>query len=80
MDAHIPPGGDFLDIQGEFSDQHTKLRFMMAGTAELEGAFRRHGVSNDSRVVLLVFGSPMWADTQILVDAQVARIQTRVST
>ena len=31
-DAHIP-GGDFLDIQGEFSEQHTKLRFMMAGTA-----------------------------------------------
>ena len=60
VDAHIP-GGDFLDIQGEFSDQHTKLRFMMAGTAELEGAFRRHGVSNDSRVVLYSLGSPMWA-------------------
>ena len=26
--AHIP-GADFLDIQGEFSDQATKLRFMM---------------------------------------------------
>jgi len=58
--AHIPDA-DFLDIQGEFSDQHTKLRFMMAGTAELEGAFRRHGVSNDSRVVLYSLGSPMWA-------------------
>ena len=60
MAAHIPDA-DFLDIQGEFSDQHTKLRFMMAGTAELEGAFRRHGVSNDSRVVLYSLGSPMWA-------------------
>jgi thiosulfate/3-mercaptopyruvate sulfurtransferase len=39
VDAHIP-GADFLDIQREFSEQHTKLRFMMAGTAELEGAFR----------------------------------------
>src|SRR5215471_8777857 len=26
-EAHIP-GADFLDIQGEFSDQTTKLRFM----------------------------------------------------
>jgi thiosulfate/3-mercaptopyruvate sulfurtransferase len=58
--GHIP-GADFLDIQGEFSDQHTNLHFMMAGTAELEGAFRRHGVSNDSRVVLYSLGSPMWA-------------------
>jgi thiosulfate/3-mercaptopyruvate sulfurtransferase len=66
VDAHIP-GADFLDIQREFSDQHTKLRFMMAGTAELEGAFRRHGVSNDSRVVLYSLGSPMW--TTLLVDA-----------
>jgi len=58
--AHIP-GADFLDIQGEFSDQDTRLRFMMAGTAELEVAFRRHGVANDSQVVLYSLGSPMWA-------------------
>src|SRR6516164_5077071 len=58
--AHIP-GAGFLDIQGEFSKQHTKLRFTMAGTAELELAFRRHGVANDSRVVLYSLGSPMWA-------------------
>jgi len=58
--AHIP-GADFLDIQGEFSRQDTRLRFMMAGTAELEVAFRRHGVANDSRVVLYSLGSPMWA-------------------
>src|SRR6516162_5299635 len=47
--AHIP-GADFLDIQREFSKQDTKLRFMMAGTTELELAFRRHGVANDRRV------------------------------
>ena len=58
--AHIP-GAGFLDIQGEFSKQDTRLRFMMAGTAELEVAFRRHGVANDSRVVLYSLGSPMWA-------------------
>jgi hypothetical protein len=34
---------------------------MMAGTTELEVAFRRHGVANDSRVVLYSLGSPMWA-------------------
>ena len=58
--AHIP-GADFLDIQGEFSEQDTRRCFMMAGTAELEVAFRRHGVANDSRVVLYSLGSPMWA-------------------
>ena len=30
--AHIP-GADFLDLQGEFSDQNTKLRFMMPAIA-----------------------------------------------
>jgi thiosulfate/3-mercaptopyruvate sulfurtransferase len=61
FDAGHIPGADFLDIQGEFSDQDTKLRFMMAGPAEVEVAFRRHGVSNDSRVVLYSLASPMWA-------------------
>jgi len=30
--AHIP-GADFLDIQGEFSDTATRLRFMMPPVA-----------------------------------------------
>jgi thiosulfate/3-mercaptopyruvate sulfurtransferase len=75
--AHIP-GADFLDIQGEFSRQDTRLRFMMAGTVELELAFRRHGVANDSRVVLYSRESPVWA-TRFLVDAGIARIQPRLS-
>ena len=50
-EGHIP-GADFLDLQGEFSDSSTELRFMMPGVAQLEAAFGRHGVSNDSRVVL----------------------------
>ena len=41
--AHIP-GADFLDIQGEFSDQSTKLRFMMPPIPQLEAAFGRHGL------------------------------------
>src|SRR5713226_2034672 len=58
--AHIP-GADFLDLQGEFSDQTTALRFMMPAVAQLEAAFGRHGISADSRVVLYSIGTAMWA-------------------
>lgn len=58
--GHIP-GADFLDLQGEFSDPDTELRFMMPGVAQLEAAFGRHGVGNDSRVVLYSIGTAMWA-------------------
>ena len=58
--GHIPDA-DFLDLQGEFSDQTTGLRFMMPGVAQLEAAFGRHGVGNASRVVLYSIGSAMWA-------------------
>ena len=55
------PGANFLDLQGEFSDQRTKLRFMMADVAQLEAAFGRHGVGSDSFVVLYSIATPMWA-------------------
>src|SRR5712671_802805 len=58
--GHIP-GADFLDLQGEFSDQRTALRFMMPGITQLEAAFGRHGISADSRVVLYAIGTAMWA-------------------
>jgi thiosulfate/3-mercaptopyruvate sulfurtransferase len=58
--GHIP-GADFLDLQGEFSDGNTELRFMMPATAQLESAFGRHGVGADSRVVLYSIGTAMWA-------------------
>src|SRR6267154_6884236 len=58
--GHIP-GADFLDLQGEFSDQSTELRFMMPGIAQLAAAFGRHGLGTDSRVVLYSIGTPMWA-------------------
>ena len=58
--GHIP-GADFLDLQDEFSDSGTTLRFMMPDVAHLERAFGRHGVSNESRVVLYSIGTPMWA-------------------
>jgi thiosulfate/3-mercaptopyruvate sulfurtransferase len=58
--GHVP-GADFLDIQGEFSDQGTRLRFMMPPAAQLEAAFGRHGLGNDARVVLYSIGTMMWA-------------------
>jgi thiosulfate/3-mercaptopyruvate sulfurtransferase len=59
-EAHIP-GADFLDLQGEFSDATTRLRFMMPPTVQLEAAFGRHGLGTGSRVVLYSMGSMMWA-------------------
>jgi len=59
-ESHIP-GADFLDLQGEFSDATTRLRFMMPATAQLEAAFGRHGLAADSRVVLYSIGTMMWA-------------------
>ena len=58
--GHIP-GADFLDLQGEFSDPGTELRFMMPDVGQLETAFGRHGISDDSEVVLYSIGTPMWA-------------------
>ena len=60
--AHIP-GADFLDIQGEFSDQSTPLRFMMAPVAQMAAAFGRHGVGPGVRVVLYSTGN-MWMSTR----------------
>ncbi|MGY3693931.1 thiosulfate/3-mercaptopyruvate sulfurtransferase [Bradyrhizobium sp. USDA 3240] len=58
--GHIP-GANFLDLQAEFSDPRTELRFMMPPTAQLEAAFGRHGISANSRVVLYSIGTAMWA-------------------
>jgi len=58
--GHIP-GADFLDLQGEFSDSGTELRFMMPPVAQLETAFGRHGISADSEAVLYSIGTAMWA-------------------
>ena len=57
------PGADFLDIQGEFSDQSTKLRFMMPPIPQLEAAFGRHGLGPGTRVVLYGSGT-MWMSTR----------------
>jgi thiosulfate/3-mercaptopyruvate sulfurtransferase len=59
-EAHIP-GADFLDLQGEFSDNTTRLRFMMPPLEQLEVAFCRHGIGESARVVLYSIGTMMWA-------------------
>ncbi|WFU39218.1 sulfurtransferase [Bradyrhizobium sp. CB82] len=58
--GHIP-GADFLDLQGEFSDPSTHLRFMMPAAAQLESAFGRHGLDASKTIVLYSIGSMMWA-------------------
>jgi thiosulfate/3-mercaptopyruvate sulfurtransferase len=58
--GHIP-GAGFLDLQGELSDNDTRLRFMLPPAAQFEQAMGRHGIGNDSRVVLYSGGHIMWA-------------------
>ncbi len=60
--THIP-GADYLDIQGEFSRNDTKLRFMLADLPTLEAAFGRHGLGQGARVVLYSANN-MWMSTR----------------
>ncbi len=59
----IFPARDFLDLQGEFSDQSADLRFMMPATAR--AARRRRSVPTASvantNVALYSIGTMMWA-------------------
>jgi thiosulfate/3-mercaptopyruvate sulfurtransferase len=52
----IFPGADFLDLQGEFSDRHAKLRFMMPAP---RSSRRRSAVTarDGTRVVLYSIGT-----------------------
>ena len=62
--AHIP-GADYLDIQGEFSDNTTPLRFMLADLATLEAAFARHGLGTDAgQRIDLYSANNMWMSTR----------------
>jgi thiosulfate/3-mercaptopyruvate sulfurtransferase len=62
--AHIP-GADYLDIQAEFSDNTTPLRFMLADLATLEAAFARHGLgTNAGHKVVLYSANNMWMSTR----------------
>ena len=58
--AHIP-GAGFIDLQGELSDQNTKLRFMLPSTEQFAAAMSKLGVGEQHRVILYDNGSIMWA-------------------
>ena len=58
--GHIP-GAGFLDIQGELSDNTTRLRFAMPSADHFAAAMSRHGVGAATRVVLYSAGNIMWA-------------------
>ncbi len=60
-DAEHIPGAGFLDIQGELSDNTTKLRFMLPSPDQFAAIMSRHGVGEGARVVLYSAGNIMWA-------------------
>lgn len=49
--GHIP-GADYLDLQGELSDEASPFRFTMPSAEQFAEAMSRHGLGNDSRAVL----------------------------
>ena len=59
-DAEHIPGAGFLDIQGELSDNTTKLRFMLPPVDQFAAVMSRYGVGDGTRVVLYSAGI-MWA-------------------
>ena len=58
--GHIP-GAGFLDLQGDFSDNEQRLRFMMPSAAAFAEAAGRHGISEHSKLVLYDRAGAMWA-------------------
>jgi thiosulfate/3-mercaptopyruvate sulfurtransferase len=58
--AHIP-GAGFIDLQGELSDNATRLRFMLPSAEQFTAMMSRYGVGDGTRVVLYSAESIMWA-------------------
>ena len=58
--GHIP-GAGFLDLQGDFSDNDHRLRFMMPSAEAFAEAAGRHGISESSKLVLYDRSGSMWA-------------------
>lgn len=59
-ESHIP-GAGFLDIMGDFSDPTGRFRFTMPSPERLAEVFGRHGIGDDSAVVLYAADNPSWA-------------------
>ena len=58
--GHIP-GAGFLDLQEDFSDNSQELRFMMPAAAEFAAAAGRHGISEQSKLILYDRVGTQWA-------------------
>ncbi|WP_126455856.1 sulfurtransferase [Sulfuriflexus mobilis] len=58
--AHIP-GAGFIDIPGELSDPSSRLPLMRPSEEQFIEVMRRHGINNDSRVVLYSTTEMNWA-------------------
>ncbi len=58
--GHIP-GAQFVDIQGDVSDNTQQLRFMRPSAAAFAAAMARFGVGEGSRVVTYSTTTPQWA-------------------
>jgi len=59
-EGHVP-GAGFLDLTADLSDAGQRLAFTLPDDAALERAFRRHGIDDESRIVLYAKGHMMWA-------------------
>ncbi len=58
--GHLP-GADFIDLQAELSIQDSPYSFTLPTAAQFAAAMERHGVGDDTRVVLYSTTHPMWA-------------------
>lgn len=58
--GHIP-GAGYLDLQADFSDDDAPTRFMRLSPEATAAAFARHGVGDDTRVVLYSATRAVWA-------------------
>lgn len=58
--GHIP-GAAFLDLQADFSEEASALRFTLPPLADLARAFAATGIGHGTFVVLYSHASPVWA-------------------
>lgn len=58
--GHIP-GADFLDLQEELSDPDSEFRFTFPAPELFAAAVGRHGLGDDTEVVLYSTTTPQWA-------------------
>jgi thiosulfate/3-mercaptopyruvate sulfurtransferase len=58
--AHVP-GSVFVDVMGDLAAKDTPLPMMMPAPAAFSATMERHGVGNDTEVVLYDRGNHAWA-------------------